>query len=287
MKKKLFFLNVLFYSVNLFGFDIVLLNNLNSGFKNNVFIAASLDEDEVVYKDTIQVSIDNPSIKIENWEILTEIDEEDVLLSKLRKKGYKNSFTIRVELAENKENQKGSIYFACLSSKEDENVTPILKSVSLPFKKETVSKTTFLQESNRPLIKQKLDKKVIYSLFANSHLVLKSNKNLLFFNTKFLLILLLLVLFLGFIFIEVLSIKDMLLLAVIIVWVYFSNFIIQFYLSLEITALLLLFASVWYLRLNKNNSLFLQRTRIILGIFCASLILPVLIQACLFHYFYS
>ena len=271
----------------MFGFDIVLLNNLNSGFKNNVFIAASLDEDEVVYKDTIQVSIDNPSIKIENWEILTEIDEEDVLLSKLRKKGYKNSFTIRVELAENKENQKGSIYFACLSSKEDENVTPILKSVSLPFKKETVSKTTFLQESNRPLIKQKLDKKVIYSLFANSHLVLKSNKNLLFFNTKFLLILLLLVLFLGFIFIEVLSIKDMLLLAVIIVWVYFSNFIIQFYLSLEITALLLLFASVWYLRLNKNNSLFLQRTRIILGIFCASLILPVLIQACLFHYFYS
>lgn len=229
--------------------------------------------DEIVYKDSIRISFRHPTVSIKKWNILSEPQEEYISSLKLHKKVYKERFFIKIKF--DGDVQGGNLYYACFVVHEEGTIVPFLQHIMLPKTKESDNK----REKNAALsIEQKktpLLKRGVSYLQTRQH----NDHPLWLLNTKLLLLLFLLLLFIGFILVDILALKDIFILLGLGSWVYGANRLLSYPIMLSGSAILSLFASMWYLYHQNRGRQGLKWIRLVLGLLCAAAVLPLLIEA--------
>lgn len=230
----------------------------------------------VITKESIKISVDTPDIIIQEWFVedglggAGEAIEEYVVPLKLRKKVYKNSFRIKIvtrdATTEKKTEKNFSFCFSCFVVESGESIRSLYKKVS--FQK--AKKRSF---SGSP--KDKGSRNLFFGARKFCH-----DRPIWLVNAKYLFFLLMGLIFIGFLIVDVLSFFDVACFLGLGIWAYFSRFIVSHFLVLFICAIWLLVLAIWYLVIDHLASTrFLKITRIVLGLACASGVLPLLVQA--------
>jgi hypothetical protein len=99
--------------------------------KNSFYIDIFPGSHEVVYKDSIRLSLDDDYAKILKWSIVEgEAQEDYVVPLKLHKKVYGDRFAVRVVLSD-RISSLSSLYVSCFVVKRDEVILPVIRRLSL------------------------------------------------------------------------------------------------------------------------------------------------------------
>jgi KDO2-lipid IV(A) lauroyltransferase len=222
---------------------------------------------EAIYKSSLKLSIDDPSVSIVKWRVLSDPVEEYVIPLKSRNEIYKNSLAIELLIQKEKEVKSADCYVSCFVIEDEVRIVPYLKKIRLGWNNVDRSrKKNFFKKFTLP---QK-------EAFA---FIQKNKKDLpnRFLKTRFLLVLFLLFLFLGFVVVRVLSFGDIVGFLGLGSWLFFGRLLIPFPIVLIIAAICLFMLSVS----------FSTRGRVIysaISIICAAFVLPLLVEAYLLSY---
>ena len=237
------------------------------GKKSIFYIDVFLDLNESVCKDFIKISVDNPDVTILDWEIVGEPIAEYVPPLKLHKKVYKNSCSLKI-VVDQKNLIATNFYFSCFVVRGDDQITSIMKKLPVKVWAEKKMTTTFVAHDSK--------QKIMYPMTYMN--VKKQHRSFWFLNTNFLLIIMLGLLFIGFVLFAILMLRDLLLLAFFGFWLFLAS-IIPHFITFFIAAVWMFFASICFFQLGKSSSyLSLQRARFMLGLLSASIVLPLLVR---------
>ena len=240
--------------------------------KDNLIVNLNvdIDESELICKDDIMISVDDPSIVVNDYQIIN-YSQKEIFLTKTKKKGYKNPFIMKVFLSSSVQDLDVlEIYFSCFVVNEEEEFRPFIKKVSHEFNGKIFNKLN-------KKVKNKIRAKIKYAYESLKKPAKEIGVRI--FNAKILTLLLVVTLFLSFVLFSVLSIEDLLIILSIFVWGYFSKFIFVREVVFFILAILLLISSVWFFINYDYGKSFLKKIiRLFLGFLCASLVLPLLLE---------
>jgi hypothetical protein len=259
-KKK--FVNLLLLSffifTNSFGVDVFLRSDIFS--KNYFSIEVVLGQWESIYKDSIKMSVDSIGCKIKDFEVLSDFVEEYVPQLKSHKNIYKNSFFINVFFDGEKKFLVGSCFlFSCFILRGGEEIFPFFKEIELPC----------LSRAN----KTKLPKKTSFFLNRIKNIYLKktgsADRPIRVFNTRFLLSIFIIFLFLCFFVVQVLTFSDIFPFFLLGCFILVGRFIFPYFLILTLSAFSLLLISFRLFK-KRNN---------ILGFISGAAVLPLLVEA--------
>lgn len=286
MKKIAYFICFLYVSVlNSVDIDIGSIEKHKD--KLIVHLNVDIDESEMIYKDDILISVDSKDIIVEDFQIIN-YSQEEVSLSKTKKKAYRNPFIAKIFLTGLR--QAGvakayggqgfdvqdlnilDIYFSCFLVDESEKFDPFIKKISVEFGNNLFSLSNLRKKST-----QKFKAKIQNAYTALKKPVKKMGTCI--FDARILTLLLVIILFMSFILFSVLSIGDLLIILLVFTWGYFSGFVFMREISFFFLAILLLISSVWFFSNYVHGKSLLQKTiRLLLAFLCVSLILPIFLE---------
>lgn len=267
---SLFFIYLICLGSNVFAIDIYLREEQKE--KLYRVLDVSLGFRDMVCCDSIRLSIDSPEIKINRWEIKDTPVDEYIASLKVHKKIYKNNFAIKLFLSGNKVEQDDLfLCFSCFMIDSQDRVHPVIKRVSLNSKKSNRKKSI-----NKIFSKKDFLKKTSVKLFTK----IKKQKDrlLLFFNIRIFVALFLLLLFIGFVFLNILSLLDAFIIIFLLVWILLVRRLLPYFFIEFLSGIWFLIASISFFT-RDTDALFLKRTRLVLGFLCAASILPALAKA--------
>ena len=187
-KRLLFYLLFIFASICCDAIDMAL--RTNSSDQSIGYVDVTLDFGQVVYKDSIRVSLDSSQRRLLRWQIQDESVEEYIVPLKIHKDVYKSNFSIQFFLEKNRfVHDDTPLYVSCFAIDHDEHVTPVLNKIILSHTGVShtgVSKIERIQEHHKRRSK-------IASLVKKISSVNKHDRLIGFFNTESLLLIYLLV----------------------------------------------------------------------------------------------
>lgn len=217
-----------------------------------ISVCICLEPDEMIYKDSIRVSIASPLVQNIRWEIGTEAVEEYVAPLKTHKKVYADSCEMRVryDCPEGSPIGKTGLTIACFVISEDETVLPFMKRIELQGREPEAEPVVQQVPTAIPLVPA------------------KPTSNRLF------ILLLFLGLAIAFVTVNLLSIADVGLLFFLGAWFFLMRERLLF-----ISAGLLFIAALWYMNGYEKSRSGLRLIRLVLAILCAASVLPVIVQA--------
>ena len=279
MKKIAYFVCFLYFSfLNPIDIFIGSIEKHKDNFVVNLNI--DIDDSEMICKDDILISVDEPNIVVDGYQIIN-YSQEEVSLAKINKKAYRNPFVAKILLKGNfKSLNVLDMYFSCFLINEEEEFEPFIKKISYEF--EDVCDTKDFSKK----VKNKIGSKIKNAYMNLSEPVKKISIGI--FNAKVLTMFLVIIVFFSFVLFSVLSLEDLLVILIIFSWVYFSRFVFIEEISLFFLAVLFLISSIWFfMNFNYGKSFFQRGTRLFLGFIFASLILPIFLEVYLSRCFLS
>jgi len=261
-----------------FPFDVSVRKNLGS----KVYLDVFLDFGEVVDKDSLRISVDSPTVVIEDWHVEQEFVEEYLIPLKLHKKLYKDSFVLQVVL-NSIPSKDCSLYLSCFVVEDDERVVSCVKKVLLRVYDGASLYSAVLQEEDaRPVIRRST---LGCCQVVSVHKVVSCRNAIPFWllNAKYFFFLLIALIFIGFIIVDILSFFDVMWLLIPGVWWYIARCVISYFFVVLVLAIWMFLLSVWYFKNAVGCSEAvpdcIRIVRTILGLLCASSVLLLLIQA--------
>lgn len=238
---------------SVFAFDVSLVEQKKIGReRQEIILACSLNEDELLYKDALNITINSPRYNIERWEIEGKVEEEYIPVFRLYKPILKDDFLVRVFI----EGHFDSVDSLVL------DISGLL--IIEDIRSEYFLKTIVLQNGSQQLAQ---DERVMSGVLRSCDFLPPA------FGGKLFQFLIALILLLLVTMLQTLRVTDLIMWIGFGAWVYFA-FILKLNFRFEITALLLIIISLWYLKASNN-------IRMLIGIICASVVLPLLIEGCI------
>ncbi|MCK4517637.1 hypothetical protein KAT92_02595 [Candidatus Babeliales bacterium] len=102
-----------------------------SSTRKHLKLLVSLDNYEIIYKDSLKLSLASASWSIDSWRVAAEEEEEYLAPFKMRKKVYKKSFSILVTLKQEKKKQEkqNAFYLSCFAIDANEKLLSVIKRI--------------------------------------------------------------------------------------------------------------------------------------------------------------
>jgi len=99
--------------------------------RKHLKLLVSLDNYEIIYKDSLKLSLASASWSIDSWRVAAEEEEEYLAPFKMRKKVYKKAFSIVVNLNRKKKKQEkqSALYFSCFAIDANEKLLSVIKRI--------------------------------------------------------------------------------------------------------------------------------------------------------------
>jgi len=257
---------LLFLTLCLGGLPTNISPKKEAGF--NLFeIQFSLSRDEAIYKDSISFSVDDRALSVDRWKASVEPVEEYVPSLKLHKKLYRGSFSIKVFFSQTEFESIGEesfVYFSCFLIIEDEKIVPYF--LKFPIKRQgalVVAKDQIRQKKSLSLSVKSTDRPIVM------------------FHGRFWLTIFLLLLFIGFLFVDVFFAKDLTAIFIVSLWLLFARLFIPYTIVLLVASLAFLLLSVSYFSESGRNAGLQRFVRVSLGLLCGASVLPLVAEALL------
>ena len=231
-----------------------------------------LDRGEAVCDSSIKLSIDDPERSLRAWEVCSDFDPEDEYVSPLKsnKQLYRKPFIVRL-FFDKPIMWDVSCHWSCFVVEDDVQVVPFFKKVLIrprvTLKRKVKKFTVSIKDTSVPLIRKTYD---------------KPSRAL---NTNVLMLLVLSLLFVGFVFVQILKFSDIAGFLALGGFVLFGRILLPYIVLLIVGAIGLFSLSIFMFRksetdrLEESASTFLQSMRSLLGFLCGASVLPLLVEA--------